>query len=663
MAFAPPPDPDVHLSRQAIVHLILLTGAIALVYGAAAQFSLRFASLPSYVAAVWFPSALTLPLFLGLGLRAVPGIFLGSIFGLTEALTSPGFSPLKAFILHMACALANIAQPWLAWKIISRQIPLQALFTSIKSGLIFIQAAVISPSLSAVLGVTAYCAVGMISWRDYGTSWTSWWLASALAHLVFSPPLLLWRDLQERDRHRPLQSASHGIFLVFLLAVALSFKFGYRAGYVLLPTFLCISVSHGRFFSSVLVAFISLFAILVTTHQNFPLAGRNMNESLLFLQMFMASISITSLTLSLSIYDRQQSQSALQDALRRLEERVSERTAELKNSQAQLSGFFSSSPIGMGIVDREFRLIQFNDVLLKILQIQTSQQAPIESLSNLEHNLGILVTHISQVIRTGEPLLNQEFRNCLKSGNADPRTSSLIGEFYQFRKKGERTWILSYFPIFNGVGTLHQVGFMVIDISERKRLEYRLQQQACQDGLTKLANRRFFDQAFEEEWQRAIARQHPLGLLLCDADHFKNYNDTYGHQAGDRCLIQVAQILQRYGRAGIDLAARYGGEEFVLLLPNLPTREVLTVADRICGAIRQRNLPHRGSRVSDRVTLSIGVVVAVPQETDGAAAFLQGADQALYEAKRQGRDRVVQLPFPATATTPCDVPATDWPEP
>jgi diguanylate cyclase (GGDEF)-like protein len=663
MAFAPPPAPGTRLSRRDVAQILLLTGAIALIYGAAAQFSLRFASLPSYVAAVWFPSALTLPLVLGLGIRAIPGIFLGSILGLLGVLTNQGPSPLAAFVLNITCAVANIVQPWLAWKIIATQIPIPTLFTSLKSGLVFIQAAIISPASSAFLGVTIHCIVGVIPWADYGSAWTAWWLASALAHLIFSPPLLLWRDVLERDRHQPLSRASHGIFLVFLLTVALSFRFGYRAGYVLLPTFLCIAVSHGRFFSSVLVAFISLFAILVTTHQDFALLEGSMNENLLFLQVFMSSISITSLTLSLSIYDRQQSQTALQDALRQLEDRVSERTAELKNSQAQLTGFFSSSPIGMGIVDREFRLIQFNDVLLQILQIQISPQAPMEYLSGLEHNLGILVTHISQVMGTGEPLLNQEFRNCLKSGGPDPKKSSLIGEFYQLRKKGERTWILSYFPIFNGAGMLHQVGFMVIDISERKRLECQLQRQACQDGLTKLANRRFFDQAFEEEWRRAIAEQHPLGLLICDADHFKSYNDTYGHQAGDRCLIQVAQILQRHGRSGIDLAARYGGEEFVLLLPNLSAREVLAVADRLCGAIRQRNLPHRGSRVSDRVTLSIGVVVAVPQGADGAAAFLQGADRALYEAKRQGRDRVVQLPFPATATSPCDVPATDWPEP
>lgn len=646
MAFAPPPDPGARLSRRDVVNFFLLTGAIALSYGAAAQFSLRFASLPSNVAAVWFPSALTLPLFLSLGIRAIPGIFLGSIFGLMEVLTNQGPSPLAAFVLNLTCALANILQPWLARKIITRQIPISALFTSIRSGLIFIQAAIISPTISAFLGITVHCAVGVISWGDYGITWTAWWLASALAHLVFSPPLLLWRDLRDHDRDRPLPSVSYGIFIVFLLAVALSFRFGYRAGYVLLPTFLCIAVSHGRFFSSVLVTFISLSAVLVTVHRDFALFGGTINENLLFLQIFMSSISITSLTLSLSIYDRQQSQVALQDALRQLEDRVSERTAELRNSQAQLSGFFSSSPIGMGIVDRDFRLIQFNDVLLQILQIQTSHPSSIKSLSDLEHNLDILVTHISQVLRTGKPLLNQEFRNCLKGVNGGLKKSSLIGEFYQFRKRGERTWILSYFPIFNGVGVLHQVGFMVIDISERKRLECQLQQQACQDGLTRLANRRFFDQAFEEEWRRAIAGQYSLGLLICDADDFKTYNDTYGHQAGDRCLIEVAQILQGHGRSGIDLAARYGGEEFVLLLPNLPDREVLSVADRICGAIRQRNLPHRGSRVSDRVTLSIGVVVAVPQATDSAAAFLQGADRALYEAKRQGRDRVVQLPFP-----------------
>lgn len=648
MAFAPPPVSPQWLSKREIVDTLLLTGAIALCYGAAAQFSLQFATLPSHVAAVWFPSALTLALFFNLGVRAVPGIVLGSMFALLEIFNGQDLPYLYATLLNLICALANVVQPWLARTIILRQIPLQDLFTSIRSSLVFMQAAILAPTVSAFLGITTHCIVGAIPWQDYGITWLAWWLASALAHLVFSPPLLLWQEFMARDRdHRP-SLASYGVLILFFIAVIVSFKFGHRVSYVLLPMFLCLTVSHGRFFSSVLVAIISFCAILATRNQSFIFLGRTPNETLLLLQIFMASIAITSLILSLSIYDRQRSQLVLQETLKELEERVLERTSALRTSQAQLSGFFSSSPIGMGIVDRQFRLIQFNRVLLEILQIYDHQS--IQPLTDLEHNLGILVRHISQVLRTGQPLLNQEFQNCLKSVQDMTQPQSLIEEFYRSQGWGDRAWILSYFPIFDDACVLHQVGFMVIDISERKRLEHQLQQQACRDGLTKIANRRFFDQVFQEEWQRAIARQSPLGILLCDADYFKNYNDTYGHQKGDQCLIRVAQILQRHGRSGLDLAARYGGEEFVLLLPNLPGREVLAVADRICAAIRQVHIPHRASAVSDRVTLSIGVVVAVPQGTDTAAAFLHGADRALYEAKRQGRDRVVQLPFPAAAT-------------
>jgi diguanylate cyclase (GGDEF)-like protein len=168
----------------------------------------------------------------------------------------------------------------------------------------------------------------------------------------------------------------------------------------------------------------------------------------------------------------------------------------------------------------------------------------------------------------------------------------------------------------------------------------QLQDLAYRDGLTQIANRRYFDQRLAEEWFRLKREQQPIALILCDVDHFKTYNDSYGHQQGDDCLRAVAQAIAQAIKRPPDLVARYGGEEFVIILPNTNLAGAIAVASRVRDEIHQLGLPHRASSVGNQVTMSLGVASQIPSDSTTAEALLEQADQALYQAKQTGRDRV-----------------------
>lgn len=179
------------------------------------------------------------------------------------------------------------------------------------------------------------------------------------------------------------------------------------------------------------------------------------------------------------------------------------------------------------------------------------------------------------------------------------------------------------------------------DAKERLEAANRqLTQAAYFDALTCVPSRRYFDLLFEREWSRAKRHGEPLSVIMIDVDYFKQYNDTYGHLAGDECLRRVSDALSQGVKRGTDVIARFGGEEFVAVLPATDRAEAFSVAERLRQAIEALRIAHEGSKVAAHVTVSQGVAGGVPREGDGKD-LLRTADTALYQAKAGGRNRTV----------------------
>ena len=179
--------------------------------------------------------------------------------------------------------------------------------------------------------------------------------------------------------------------------------------------------------------------------------------------------------------------------------------------------------------------------------------------------------------------------------------------------------------------------FLAREIGRRAQAEDKLEELATTDALTGLRNRRKFDAAIDAEWRRATRQKTPLALLMIDADHFKAYNDSFGHQAGDQMLVGIAICISDSVRRAGDCAARYGGEEFAVLLPGLSPMDALAVAETIRLKVQQW---------SDSTTVSIGIASLTPSATLDWSVLVLAADKALYAAKAGGRNQSVVASIP-----------------
>lgn len=177
-------------------------------------------------------------------------------------------------------------------------------------------------------------------------------------------------------------------------------------------------------------------------------------------------------------------------------------------------------------------------------------------------------------------------------------------------------------------------------MNQALKLYRKLQEQSLMDGLTGLANRRRFDEYLGVEWGRARRLKKTLSLIMIDLDAFKAFNDNYGHLAGDDCLRKVAMALKEGLKRPADLAARYGGEEFAVILPDTGKQGALALAEELRDRVEALKIPHAYSPVAQNVTVSLGVATLVPAKEESPDPLIEHADQALYQAKEKGRNRV-----------------------
>jgi diguanylate cyclase (GGDEF)-like protein len=190
---------------------------------------------------------------------------------------------------------------------------------------------------------------------------------------------------------------------------------------------------------------------------------------------------------------------------------------------------------------------------------------------------------------------------------------------------------------FNATVVLARVALHLQLVRQRRLLEHL----AHVDGLTELANRRRFDDVYDLEWQRARRSGRPLSLALLDIDSFKQFNDLYGHPAGDRALRAVARAASAHMRRPADLAARYGGEELVLLMPETDAAQALGIVQALREAVMQLMIAHAGSAAAPVITVSIGGATLDAPALESSAALFEAADVQLYRAKQGGRNRVM----------------------
>lgn len=257
-------------------------------------------------------------------------------------------------------------------------------------------------------------------------------------------------------------------------------------------------------------------------------------------------------------------------------------------------------------------------------------------------------------IRQKQPVIHNDYKNIANRGTLPQGHSDIIRHMSVPVFDGDRIVAVS------GVGNkaepyddsdIRQLSLFMNslwEIFKHKRAEEalananeELTRLASLDGLTRIANRRRFDEYLNTEWHRQARDKRPLSLIMCDIDCFKQYNDTYGHQAGDDVLGRVAKVLSRIARRPGDLAARYGGEEFAIVLPDTDEKGALEVAQLLLYGIRTLNIPHETSVAGPCVTLSIGLATVVsPGHAESFESLIASADKALYEAKHRGRNTI-----------------------
>ena len=173
-----------------------------------------------------------------------------------------------------------------------------------------------------------------------------------------------------------------------------------------------------------------------------------------------------------------------------------------------------------------------------------------------------------------------------------------------------------------------------------EELNIELQKLADRDGLTGVSNRRAGDAYLSDVWMRLRRQSQPLSLIMLDVDHFKLFNDTYGHQIGDDCLIRVAHTLQSQLQRATDMLVRFGGEEFMLILPDTDNKGAIQVAENARRAVEALGIRHEYSTPRNSVTVSVGYATMVPNARNRADQLIQAADAALYQAKQRGRNQI-----------------------
>lgn len=473
--------------------------------------------------------------------------------------------------------------------------------------------ALVAPAISAVAASIVYSLHGPLPPR-FGLHW---FLSNALGTIAITPVILSLFDGEIAallQRKRLFETI--GLLSLMILCTDAVFRHaGYPLLFVLFPPLLLIVVRLGMGGGMLGVSVIAIFSVVSTAHGRGPLTliyDASWQRQLFFTQVLLASAVLCVALVAVVLNER------------RLLEQSARKSEQL------------------------YRLLAENSrdiIVLTDLNHRREYVSPAAQWTmGWDPQELIGTTYQQSIVHPDDVPALTATLEALKNG--DP-TKTLT---YRCQKKdGSYLWMEANISLYCDRVTGRPIGYVnvVRNVAERKAAEESLKDAyqalealASVDALTGVANRRQFDLSLTHEWRRAIRAKSPITLLLLDVDHFKLYNDLYGHLRGDACLRQITEaILEVVQRPG-DTVARFGGEEFAIVLSDTDKDSALVLAERIRQTVEERSLAHQGNTLGI-ITVSIGCATLIPARGSDPNSLIAASDQALYEAKRAGRNRVV----------------------
>jgi diguanylate cyclase (GGDEF)-like protein/PAS domain S-box-containing protein len=606
------------------------TALITLIYVACAKIGFLAAFVHGSVSAVWLPTGVALAALLLSHYRLWPGIALGAF--LANALTP---APLWVTLgIAVGNTLEALVGAWLLRRYSDFDQRLQRTHDVV---VLVLGGALLSTLISASIGGSMLCLGGAASWADFSKLWWVWWLGDALGVLTVTPMILVFAP----PRPASMESGRVGAGLVLCVLtamIALPVFFGWfdvgGAGriwsYAVFPFVIAAAMRYGQSVTTASIFLVAGIAIFGTSQGYGPFAEAALSESLLQLQLFIATMSVTALLLAAAMTEQRQHREALRFHRDHLQELVTEKTAHLTASMAALEAanqrlreecsinaalVRAQSEIGDGLAIIENSRLRFvNEALCHITGFPADEllsKPSIEALFVSEERDVLLQSYEHLVTGVSTARICES-----RVLHRDGRGIDVMVGMAAVESKGKRIVILEF-----------------RDITDLKRQKIHLEHMATHDALTGLPNRSLLVDRFQQAIASAKRYQHIVAILFIDLDRFKSVNDSFGHAFGDETLKAFAGRLLSLLRES-DTAGRLGGDEFAILLGDQPGRDnFLQALHRIVNALAEP------LTVGDRklvVTGSIGCAL-YPQDGVDAETLLRSADAAMYRGKELGR--------------------------
>lgn len=345
------------------------------------------------------------------------------------------------------------------------------------------------------------------------------------------------------------------------------------------------------------------------------------------------TILLTFILLRVIVNINKRSKKILKEANENLEEKINNRTIELKESEEKFRTMFESSADAM-ILFTEKKFIDCNDATLNMFKCNFKEEFLSKEIGDWSAD------NFKVYKKSKQERISEKLELALNRGKYSFEWVYLRSDGEAFQAEVLLTCLyMNQEKIIQGT---------IRDISQRKKHEQKLislnkelEELTFLDGLTGISNRRMFNNTLESEWLHCRRDKKALSLIIIDIDFFKQYNDYYGHEEGDKCLIKVAQTLQSITKRSTDLTARYGGEEFVILLPNTTNKNAYEIAKKCLVKIKNLKIYNKNSSISEFLTISCGISTIVPSYNLSSSSLIKSADKLLYKAKRTGRNKLI----------------------